>query len=198
MSDRIPSTPYIMLGSGVRFSFAEATVADIRIDDIVDSLSRQVRFNGHGKYVQTIAAHCLLVAELSPPEHRLAALLHDAAEAYTGDLTRPLKMVIGDTYHEIEDRLNQLVRDWASLPGDRWPAEVKHADMQALYIEGVAMFGSAIVDTWNTPSFPELLSEAHVWAPTKPAFSEKYVARRYRYEILQAHQAHQANREQSI
>lgn len=182
----IPPTPYIMLGSGIRFPFHGTTVAHIDLEDIVSSLSRQVRFNGHGQRVQSIAAHCLLVAELSPPEHRLAALVHDAAEAYTGDLTRPLKMVIGDTYHEIEDRLNQLVRDWAGLPGDRWPAEVKHADMQALYIEGVALFGSAVVDTWPTPAFPELLSEAHTWAPTKPPYPERYVARRYRYQIIEA------------
>ena len=77
----------------------------IDINDIAHSLSLQCRFVGHCLMFYSIAKHSILVAEtvrkeLEPefPNMKeavdktcLAALLHDAAEAYLGDIARPIK-----------------------------------------------------------------------------------------------------------
>lgn len=184
---KVPTTPYIMLSSGKRFSFEEATVDDIDPYDIILSLSRIPRFGGHGNVHYTVAEHCLLVAELVPIEYRKEALIHDAAEAYTGDVTRPLKMVIGDRYHEIEDRLNTLVRTWAGLPyPERCSDAVKAADLKALYVEGVSLFGKDVVDTWSTPRFPEYLDRGYPWQPTFHGRDEEFVATHYAEALKEA------------
>lgn len=62
------------------------------VEEIAESLARQCRFNGHLGW-ESVAVHSVRVArrlEHMPPPVRLAALLHDAHEAYTGDVPGPL------------------------------------------------------------------------------------------------------------
>jgi len=75
------------------------TVADIDIMDIAHSLSRVCRFGGHCSGVLNVAAHSVRVFHryqmLNPnatKQDMLTALLHDASEAYLGDIPRPLKI----------------------------------------------------------------------------------------------------------
>lgn len=62
------------------------------IEEIAESLARTCRFNGHLGW-ETVAVHSVRVARRldgERPAVRLAALLHDAHEAYTGDVPGPL------------------------------------------------------------------------------------------------------------
>lgn len=77
---------------------------EYRIEDIAHSLSLQCQFNGHCKFFWSIAQHTLLaykMARMAYPEYAQAVLLHDAAEAYIGDLPRPIKGLIQE-FAEIE------------------------------------------------------------------------------------------------
>lgn len=68
---------------------------DVDIEDIAQGLAFQSRFNGHTFGFYSIAQHSVLVAggvEREEPAHALVALLHDAAEAYLGDIVRPVKV----------------------------------------------------------------------------------------------------------
>jgi len=67
---------------------------DIEIEAIAHSLSMICRYNGHCKKFFSVAEHCLRVADILPPELKLAGLLHDAAEAYLGDVIRPIKYTL--------------------------------------------------------------------------------------------------------
>lgn len=82
---------------------------DITIEDIAHSLAYQCRFNGHTKRFYSVAEHSVILSQLIEPksevqnlERRLCALLHDAAECYTGDITGPVRTLL-NVYPEVDD-----------------------------------------------------------------------------------------------
>lgn len=91
---------------------------EIHIADIAHSLALQCRYNGHSSGFYSVARHSILVAErLKGTEHELAGLLHDAAEAYLGDLVRPLKhTTFGAVYRIAEGVLNEKICSYFGLP----------------------------------------------------------------------------------
>lgn len=93
------------------------TVEDINIEDIAHALARQCRYNGHCEGHLSVARHSIWVSyvlELGGRNLRtqLAGLLHDSAEAYLGDLVRPLKHTeFGAMYLEAEKRLETVIAE---------------------------------------------------------------------------------------
>ena len=77
--------------SGVRYYPLDPRWFEVLIEDISHSLSNICRFNGHCNEFYSVAEHSVLVSQIVWPEHQLAALLHDAAEAYCCDIPTPLK-----------------------------------------------------------------------------------------------------------
>lgn len=86
---------------GKQYSLTTPVADDIDPRDIAHSLAHLCRFNGHTKTFYSVAQHSCLVADLVPPEHRLSALLHNAAEAYIGHMIDPVKQCVM-LYQEIE------------------------------------------------------------------------------------------------
>lgn len=115
---------------------------DIHIEDIAHALSQIVRFTGHITKPYTVAQHSVLVSRLCPGEHALWGLLHDASEAYLGDVSTPLKSLLPE-YREIEGRVQREIAGRFGLP---WPipTEVKEADRQALMMEKRGLFASQV------------------------------------------------------
>lgn len=149
--------PWIRTYTGRRFPFLAPTKDDIDIDDMAHALSLINRYNGHTPLPYSVAQHCLLVAdlaeEMSGPSFRLEALLHDAPETYTGDVTRPLKHALGRAFLDIEDSCTRAVRKWANLPklpdGYDWHSAVHIADNAALQLEAKYMLGVDVVKEWG-------------------------------------------------
>lgn len=93
MSDRIGD--WMQTASGRRFYPLDPRPEEVFIEDIAHALSMICRFGGHCDPFYSVAEHSVrvsvLVGEMGGPHMALAALLHDAAEAYIGDMIRPLK-----------------------------------------------------------------------------------------------------------
>lgn len=82
--------------SGVAFDLLEPKASMVRPQDIAHSLAKQDRYNGHGRIFYPVAQHSLLVGALlkmwgCTEEEIREGKLHDAIEAYIGDLISPMK-----------------------------------------------------------------------------------------------------------
>lgn len=86
-------TFFVTLSSGRDFHFAYPTPAMVCLDDIVHHLSRENRWYNNIEAVSyTVAQHSLLVAAACRlPQSEPYALLHDALEMVTRDLSTPFK-----------------------------------------------------------------------------------------------------------
>lgn len=122
-----------------------------RIEDIAHSLSQQCRFAGHLPKFYSVAQHSVMCARRASKDNMLAALLHDASEAYLLDIPKPFKNMLPD-YMLLEENLMQAL---ANKFGFAWPLpqEVKDIDVVMLEYEwyGV-MLGEFEVDVWEPSS----------------------------------------------
>jgi hypothetical protein len=77
------------------------------LGEISHSLAQINRFCGHCKRPYSVAEHSLLVADIAAsmgakPEVQLAALMHDAHECITGDVSTPIKQILGRNWEIFE------------------------------------------------------------------------------------------------
>jgi len=114
--------------SGKFLDFMNIREEDICMEDIAQGLSLTGRFAGQISRFYSVAEHSVLVyryCKSRMPEHLRslgfrggpglgplilkAALMHDSAEAYIGDVTTPLKLLCPG-FQIIEDRLETAIR----------------------------------------------------------------------------------------
>lgn len=127
------TTPYVSTFSGNRFYPLEPRIDRVAIEDIAHGLAYQCRFNGQTCAFYSVAQHSLVVASLVPPHLRLAALLHDAAEAYLGDMVKPLKVLLPE-FAAIEEKVTLIIGETFGVDFSDY-APIKAADLVALATE---------------------------------------------------------------
>jgi hypothetical protein len=128
----------ILTFSGVTFWPLDPRPEDIAIEDIAHALSNLCRFTGHTRRFYSVGEHSVRVSEaLEGTGFELWGLLHDASEAYLGDVARPTKYAVdgfGDAYRAAEYRLHRCVADRFGLSFPE-PAMVKAIDNRMLRAE---------------------------------------------------------------
>jgi 5'-nucleotidase len=128
----------VVTDSGAVVSLRDPDPTTISLGDIARGLAAVRRFNGRGR---SVAEHSVDVARLlrkqgAPREVQLAGLYHDAAEAYTGDLVRPIKLLIAERVRRIEAALDATILQALGLEGlPLHDPRVKAADLTVLDIE---------------------------------------------------------------
>jgi len=129
----------IDLLSGGEFNFLDPRASLFTAEDVARGLSHICRFTGHVDRFYSVAEHSVHCSYLVPDHLALTALCHDAAEAFLGDVSAPLKALLPD-YKALEERAEAVV-----LPrlGARYPipAAVKHIDMRMLAAEKLQVVG---------------------------------------------------------
>jgi uncharacterized protein len=99
--------PAIMLHSGAWFDFCAPSKSDFTIEDIAHGLANICRYSGQCSEFYSVAEHSILVSEVAKG-FEFEALMHDAAEAFLGDITRPLKQLLPD-FKKIETEVELAV-----------------------------------------------------------------------------------------
>ena len=150
--------PYIITTSGKHIHFMHPEPEDIMLEDIAVGLSKAQRFCGHLTQEYSVAAHSLNVEALCT-EYKAEALFHDAAEAYTGDITAPLKYCLGPVVEVIQHKLNIAIAERFKLTYP-WPAEVIDADDSMLFTEAYFL-GNWAFHHWLTEDQMQLAVITH-------------------------------------
>jgi hypothetical protein len=131
--------------SGSYFDFLNPREFEFDIRDIAHGLSHLCRYTGHTQTFYSVAQHCVLASQIVQPENAFAALMHDAAEAFMGDVSKPLKNLLPD-YQRIERSVEEAIFAYYGLP-ETPPEEVKIADRICLATEQRDIVG-AKDDIW--------------------------------------------------
>lgn len=119
--------------AGVHFYPVAPLPTEVHLRDIAHHLSNLCRFNGATREFYSVAQHSVLVARQLPPELQRWGLLHDASEAYVGDMVRPLKYQLPE-YRLVELRVMHAIAERFGLTWPE-PPEVKLADNLVLNVE---------------------------------------------------------------
>ena len=137
-SDRVGN--WMQVRGGRAFWPLDPRPEEIDLDTVASALAKICRFGGHTTEFYTVAEHCVRMSywieqRYGNKQLALRALIHDAAEAYVGDMVRPLKHNMG-TYRAVENKILGMVHYKVGLTfnGHLVP-EVKEADNRILLDE---------------------------------------------------------------
>ena len=134
MNRQRPHAWMIVYPSKRQFWPLEPDPADVEIEDIAHHLSLICRYGGGVAGMYSVAEHSVLVGSKAG----VYGLLHDAAEAYIGDMIRPLKREPEFAfYREVDDRLQEVIYEALGLPSpdSATRAAVKLADNRVMFNE---------------------------------------------------------------
>lgn len=181
--------------SGLAFYPLDPAPEDIVPADIAHSLAMQCRYNGHVRRFYSVAEHCVLMSDWIlenpaavlgfPPQpvsvsdlaavRQLAlwALLHDAAEAYIGDMVRPLKINM-PAFVALDELVTAAVARRFALEQATIPDAVKTVDTRILLDERAALLGVPPHD-WALGDLEPLGVKIRGWEPSIAKW--EYIAR---------------------
>lgn len=155
---------WLQTHSGKTFFFGDIQPEDICIDDIAHGLGNFCRFVGQSNEFYSVAQHSCIVADLLAQfgsACQLSGLLHDATEAYLGDLSRPLKQML-PAYKAIEHKLEAVIEQKYGVLISADP-RIKWADNVALMTEARDLLGPQ-AQGWGVREEPAPFT-IHPWTP---------------------------------
>jgi 5'-nucleotidase len=172
--------PYLQTVSGRWVNPFDPDPEQFDAGDIARALANQCRFGGHSRVFYSVAQHCVIVSRVveergGDVEDVFAALMHDASEAYLGDMPHPLKhrSELGAAFRDAEAQLEAAIRDRFNIKAD--VPEVKRVDRALLATERRAFSAEA----WHWPELEDvepLNLELTAWSPDQAAdeFTARY------------------------
>lgn len=140
----------IRTNSGLFINVFEPTKDVIAIEDIAHALASVPRFGGHLNRHYSVAQHSVMcMMEVASLGDKKAALMHDASEAYLGDIPTPIKARLPE-YKVCEHNLMLMIADKF---GFEYPLNeaVKDIDARMLQIEwdNLVLNDSKYFECWD-------------------------------------------------
>lgn len=179
MSEVPNADAWIQTWSGVAFNLLDPRPEDIRIRDIAHHLALINRFTGATCSPYSVAEHSVRCSWIVPPAFALEALMHDAHEAYTNDVSAPMKRarrrntLIPPT-QVIEQEVELAVAARFGL-GLMLPPAVEHADLVMLATEKRDLLGPEPRRWLTLPDpLPERI-EPWGWEQAEAKFIERFL-----------------------
>jgi 5'-deoxynucleotidase YfbR-like HD superfamily hydrolase len=172
--------PYLQTVSGRWVNPFDPEPDQLDAGDIARALANQCRFGGHSRVFYSVAQHAVIVSQLveergGGTEEAFAALMHDATEAYLGDMPHPIKhrSALGAAFRAAEDQLEQVIHERFRIKAD--VPEIKHVDRALLATERRAFSA----EEWHWPELDgvePLDLELTAWLPDEAAeaFAQRY------------------------
>ncbi len=122
-------TAIITTATGFQFDLQDPKESYISVLDIALALSNICRFTGQIHEHYSVAEHSVLISHMVDSKIALKALLHDAAEAYVGDTSSPLKSLV-PAFKDIESNIQSVINNKLTGPVSEDEAkEIKAFDM---------------------------------------------------------------------
>ncbi|KWA83807.1 hypothetical protein WL29_20805 [Burkholderia ubonensis] len=184
------------------------------LDDVAHALAHLNRYTGHAEYGYSVAQHSVAVShylELTgeSPLVQLGGLMHDAHEAYFGDISAPLKVffklgtrardiqsmvskefgVMLQLLEDVEDRIQSVVAEAFGLTMDLLKdRRIKLADLTALAVESEVIMPPDDED-WPclapvTPAMRAVMPRPYRLTPEQ---AKGLFLNRYRHLMVQLH-----------
>jgi len=148
--------------TGVQFYPFRATPEMINIEDIAHQLAYQTRYRGALEDYYSIAEHCVLGSQVIDPNYALEFLLHDAEEAYLGDMSAPIKRFMPD-FARLGDEIRDVIFNKYGLTAGVSEA-VHQLDLAICITEKTDGFADSLDWGWeNTVDKLELVPQ--YWSP---------------------------------
>lgn len=178
---------YIETVSGKKFYFLDPDPDSIDIYDIAHALAMNCRYTGHSDRFYSVAEHSWHMARMAPAGMGLAALLHDASEAYITDIASPIKQHLPD-YQSMEDHLMQRI---SAKFGFEYPLNpiIKHLDLTMLSTEAHYLLKSR-GDSWDLWDYRKRPAVQHNYRPLgfdprrgKQLFLDMFYELKEKYEL---------------
>jgi 5'-deoxynucleotidase YfbR-like HD superfamily hydrolase len=167
---------WIQTFTGAKFDLANPREEDVEILDVAHALAHVCRYTGHTLCFYSVAQHSVVMSEQVGPGLAYWALMHDTPEAYTGDVSRPMKRLLGDPWRKVERRIEGVVLGafGLSLP---MPSEIKDADLRMLATERRDLLNPPPESWRNKKQLRPFDIEIEPW---NPEWAERMFLDRYR------------------
>lgn len=177
----IPTGNWIQTYSGGKFYPLDPKPEDVKIEDIAHALANQCRFAGHVRHFYSVAQHSVLVSCICDIADRRWGLLHDAPEAYSCDLPRPIKYDprILPVFKELESRIEAAIVEHFRLPIGE-PESVKAADRVLMFTERRDLLPHIEWDSDKWGMGPEGKPLPYRIIPWSPEHAEKMFLKRHK------------------
>jgi hypothetical protein len=136
----VDTHPFIWTSGEKQWMVDNLTPDMITDSDIIYGLAKECRFARQIRYdlFYSVAQHSLYLRSFLTEPYGIYALLHDAAEAYLGDMAKPIKVLLPD-YNDLEDKVMQVIAEKYDLDWP-FPKIVHEADRRILLDEVTQLF----------------------------------------------------------
>lgn len=172
--------PYLQTVSGRFVNPFDPDPEQLDAGDIARALANVCRFGGHCRPFYSVAQHSVIVSELveargGDAEDVFAALMHDATEAYLGDMPHPIKhrSPLGAAFREAEAALEAVLRERFSIKAD--VPDIKRVDRALLATERRSVSG----ESWAWPELEGVEALELELVPLGPDDAERAFTARY-------------------